>query len=101
MFFKKYKDKPPRWRGIYLIQFTEDPSIYYIGRSKNFQTRLNIHLRTTVKDKFHLFANLVGCLRRCKFSFAIIEICDLNVQLGTGCREKIFIYNAGGSIYLY
>lgn len=38
--------------GIYLIQYKDDLSIYYIGRAKNFKKR--------VKDKFHLGANLVG-----------------------------------------
>lgn len=36
-----------------------------------------MHLKTSDKDKFHLFANLVGF---CKFSFSIIEVCDLNAQ---------------------
>ena len=73
MFFKKYQDKG----GIYLIQYTDDLSIYYIGRSINFKKRLSIHLKTSVKDKFHLFANLVGWD---KFNFTIVEVCDLNAQ---------------------
>ena len=73
LFFKKYQDKG----GIYLIQYTDDLSIYYIGRSINFKKRLSIHLKTSVKDKFHLFANLVGWD---KFNFTIVEVCDLNAQ---------------------
>ena len=73
MFFNKYKDKG----GIYLIQFTDEPSIYYIGRSINFKKRLSIHLKTSVKDKFHLFANLVGWD---KFNFTIVEVWELNAQ---------------------
>lgn len=73
LFFNKYKDKG----GIYLIQYTEDLNIYYIGRTKNLKKRLNVHLKTKVKDKFHLFANLVGWE---KFQFSIVEICELNLQ---------------------
>ena len=73
LFFNKYNNKG----GIYLIQYKDDLSIYYIGRAKNFKNRLNVHLKTKVKDKFHLFANLVGWE---KFSFSIVEICDLNIQ---------------------
>lgn len=56
LFFNNYKNKG----GIYLIQYKDDLNIYYIGRTINFKKRLNIHLKTKVKDKFHLFANLVG-----------------------------------------
>ena len=73
LFFNKYNNKG----GIYLIQYKDDLSIYYIGRTKNFKNRLNAHLKTKVKDKFHLFANLVGWE---KFNFSIVEICDLNTQ---------------------
>lgn len=73
LFFDKYIDK----RGIYLIKCKDDETIYYIGRAKNIKNRLNIHLKTKVTDKFHLFTNLVGWD---KFTFSIIEICDLNIQ---------------------
>jgi NADH dehydrogenase/GIY-YIG catalytic domain len=56
LFFNKFKDKG----GIYLFQYKENPLIYYIGRTKNFKSRLTVHLKIKVKDKFHLFANLVG-----------------------------------------
>lgn len=73
LFFHKFKNKG----GIYLIQYKGDPNIYYIGRAKIFQNRLATHLKTKVKDKFHLFANLIGLSN---FNFSIIEVCDLNVQ---------------------
>src|SRR6201986_2164745 len=53
LFFNKYKDKG----GIYLFQYKENSLIYYIGRTKNFKSRINAHLKIKVKDKFHLFAN--------------------------------------------
>lgn len=74
LFFNKYKDKG----GIYLIQYKDDLNIYYIGRSKNFKNRLIAHLKTKVKDKFHLFASLVGWE---KFNFSIVEICNLEFHL--------------------
>lgn len=55
-FLSKYKDKG----GIYLFQFIEDSSVYYIGRTKNFKKRINTHLKKKFTDKFHLFANLVS-----------------------------------------
>jgi hypothetical protein len=73
LFFNKYNDKG----GIYLIQYKDDLKIFYIGRAKNFKKRLNAHLKTKEKDKFHLFANLVGWD---KFNFSIVEICDLKTQ---------------------
>lgn len=73
LFFNKFKNKG----GIYLIQYKEDKSIYYIGRTINFNSKIAIHFQTKVRDKFHLFANLVGWS---KFNFSIIEICDLNIQ---------------------
>jgi len=73
LFFDKYKEKG----GIYLIKYKEDENIYYIGRAKDFKNRLSTHLKTKSSDKFHLFANLVGWD---KFSFSIIEICDIGVQ---------------------
>jgi hypothetical protein len=72
-FLSKYKDKG----GIYLFQYIDDSSVYYIGRTKNFKKRLNTHLKKKFTDKFHLFANLVSWN---KFNFSIIEICDLNLQ---------------------
>lgn len=81
LFFNKYNNKG----GIYLIQFKEDLSVYYIGRSNNFKKRLQIHLKTRLKDKFHLFANLVGWDQ---FDFSIVEICDLNLQLE---RENFYL----------
>ena len=38
----------------------ENPLIYYIGKTKNFKSRITVHLKRKVKDKFHLFANLVA-----------------------------------------
>jgi hypothetical protein len=81
LFFKKFEDKG----GVYLIQFKEDSSIYYIGTTKNFKKRLNAHLKTTVKDKFHLFANLLGWN---KFKFSIVEVCDINNQKN---RENYYL----------
>jgi len=46
--------------GIYLVQYKHDPRIFYIGRTIGFATRLRAHLRSTDKDKFHLFGRLVG-----------------------------------------
>ena len=83
LFFKNFKDKG----GIYLFQYKGDPNIYYIGRTKNFNSRFNIHLKTKVKDKFHLFANLVGWDQ---FNFSIVEICDINNQQE---REKFYLQN--------
>ncbi len=80
-FFNKFKDKG----GIYLIQYKEDLNIYYIGRAKNFKKRVSRHLKTKVKDKFHLFATLVGWD---KFNFSIIEICDLKLQQD---RENFYL----------
>jgi len=65
LFFNKYNNKG----GIYLIQYKDDLSIYYIGRAKNFKNRLNAHLKTKVKDKFHLFANLVVAAREINLIF--------------------------------
>jgi hypothetical protein len=48
-----------------------------MGRTKNFNKRLNSYLNKKFTDKFHLFANLVSWD---KFHFSIIEICDLNLQ---------------------
>ena len=72
-FFNKYKDKG----GIYLIKYLDNDYIYYIGRAKIFKHRLKMHLKPNNRSKLHLFANLVGWD---KFSFSIIEICNLNVQ---------------------
>ena len=83
LFFKNFKDKG----GIYLFQYKGDPNIYYIGRTKNFNSRLNIHIKTKVKDKFHLFANLVGWDQ---FNFSIVEICDINNQQE---RENFYLQN--------
>lgn len=81
LFFDKHRDKG----GIYLIRYKEDNSIFYIGRAKDFKKRLSTHLKTRTSDKFHLFANLVGWD---KFTFSIIEICDLNMQKD---RENFFL----------
>ncbi len=81
MFFNKFENQG----GIYLFQFKYDKNIYYIGKTNNFKNRLNAHLKSSVKDKFHLFVNLVGWD---KFEFSIIEICDLNNQQD---REKFYL----------
>ena len=41
----------------------------YPKRAKNFKNRLNIHLKTKVKDKFHLFANLVVACAEINLNF--------------------------------
>jgi hypothetical protein len=46
--------------GIYLVQYLNDPLVYYIGRTNNFEYRLKTHLNRKLSDKFHLFANIVG-----------------------------------------
>ncbi len=72
-FFSKFKNKG----GIYLFQYKNDLSVYYIGRTKNFYQRFNKHLNSKHSDRFHLFANLVGWYM---FHYSIIEVCDITVQ---------------------
>jgi len=63
--------------GIYLFTYKIDPSIYYIGRAKDFQKRFKSHLNIKLNDRFHTFANAVGWD---KFEFSIVELCNLDVQ---------------------
>jgi hypothetical protein len=98
-FFKKYKNKGVRLlinfyhamhdnkfisAAIYIFQFKNNTNIYYIGRTNNFKKRFKAHLNTSGhgtaalrKDKFHLFANLIGWNN---FNFSIVEICDTSIQ---------------------
>jgi len=46
--------------GIYIIQYKHDPLVYYIGRTSSFSFRLRSHIKHKLKDKFHVFGNLVG-----------------------------------------
>lgn len=45
---------------LYLIQYKNDPLVYYIGRATQFDYILKIHLNHKLSDKFHVFANIVG-----------------------------------------
>ena len=74
--------------GIYLIQYKENPLIYYIGRSLLLKNRLTSHRRPShafLKDKFHVFANLVGWD---KFTVSIVEFCEYDQQ---EIREKFYL----------
>lgn len=49
--------------GIYIIQYKKNPLIYYIGQSGKLKYRLVSHQRpsfSSLKDKLHVLANLVG-----------------------------------------
>jgi len=72
-FFKTLKGSG----GIYMFTYKIDPSIYYIGRAKDFQKRFKSHLNIKLNDRFHTFANAVGWD---KFEFSIIELCNLDVH---------------------
>lgn len=54
-FFNQLKKKV----GIYLIQYQNDPLVYYIGRTNHFEYRFKTHLKRKL-SKFHVFANIVG-----------------------------------------
>jgi hypothetical protein len=74
--------------GIYLIQYKENPLIYYIGRSALLKNRLTLHRRpshASLKDRFHVFANLVGWD---KFTVSIVEFCEYDQQK---IREKFYL----------
>ena len=46
--------------GIYLIEYKQDPLVYYIGRSSLIKKRLYDHFKANSINKFHLFLRLVG-----------------------------------------
>ena len=71
--------------GIYMFTWKIDPSIYYIGRAKDFQKRFKSHLNIKLNDRFHTFANAVGWD---KFEFSIVELCNLDVHLE---RENYYL----------
>lgn len=50
--FKDLKGKG----GIYMFSLKSNPTIYYIGRAKNFQKRFKSHLNIKLNDRFHVFA---------------------------------------------
>ena len=63
IFFKNLEHLTPNKNskgGIYMFSYKIDPSIFYIGRAKDFQKRLKAHLISDLKDRFHIFANAVG-----------------------------------------
>jgi len=73
---------------VYIIQYKENPLIYYIGRSALLKYRLRSHRRPShvyLKDKFHIFANLVGWD---KFTVSIVEFCENDQQ---EIREKFYL----------
>lgn len=47
---------------IYIFQFKQDPTIYYIGRTNRLRTRLNNHLSKYKLDKFHVISRNLGSL---------------------------------------
>lgn len=57
---EKFLSKWGNFGGIYMIQLKDHPSIFYIGRTTNFRSRFNAHIRSKNKDKFHLFGRLLG-----------------------------------------
>jgi len=61
-----------------MFTLKSNPSIFYIGRAKDFQYRLKMHLNLHLKDRFHVFANRVGWD---KFEFLIVEVCDIKMQV--------------------
>lgn len=63
--------------GIYVIQFKHNPLIFYIGRTTNFRSIFNAHVRFNNKDKFHLFARLVGWEN---FNLHIVKLCPKSKQ---------------------
>lgn len=54
-----FKDLPGK-SGIYMFTLKSNPSIFYIGRAKDFQKRLKSHLNVNLTDRFHTFAKTVG-----------------------------------------
>lgn len=71
--------------GIYLVQYLNDPLVYYIGRTNNFEYRLKTHLNRKLSDKFHLFANIVGWDN---FTISIVELCETQ---DLGIRENYYL----------
>jgi GIY-YIG catalytic domain/NADH dehydrogenase len=92
LFFKGLKGKG----GIYMFTLKNNPDIYYIGRAKDFQKRFKSHLNVILNDRFHTFANTIGRLRRAKFEFSIIEICNLDTQQE---RENYFSFRRKKKIF--
>ena len=45
--------------GIYMFSYKTYPDIYYIGKAKYFHKRLKAHLNTDLKNRFHVFANVM------------------------------------------
>lgn len=71
--------------GLYLIQYKHDPRVFYIGRTTCFRSRLMAHLRSTDKDKFHIFGRLVGWGN---FNVSIIKLCTVSKQ---GALENFYL----------
>ena len=71
--------------GIYLIEYKEDPNIYYIGQASNFRNRFNSHFQAKSQGKFHKLLRLVG---RKAFNVYIVEVCPLE-KLGE--RENYYL----------
>lgn len=72
-------------KGIYLIQYQNDPLVYYIGRTNNFEYRFKTHLNRKLSDKFHVFANIVGWDN---FTISIVELCE---TIDLGIRENYYL----------
>ena len=71
--------------GLYVIQYKHDPRIYYIGRTSCFRSRFYAHIRSTDKDKFHLFGILVGWDN---FNISVIKVCPVSMQ---GTLESAYL----------
>lgn len=71
--------------GLYLIQYKNDPLVYYIGRATQLEYILKSHLNRKLSDKFHVFANIVGWDN---FIISIIEICETEAL---GIRENYYL----------
>lgn len=80
-FLSEWGDK----EGIYLIRFRFDPLVYYIGRTSKFQYRFRAHFKSQGKDKFHVYAKLVGWEN---FEWNIIQLCSKKEQ---GIIENSFL----------
>lgn len=67
-----------------MFTYKMDPNIQYIGRAKNYQKRFKAHVSSVnLKDRFHVFANVVVCMftnTRDEFEFKIIDICSLDTH---------------------
>ena len=74
---EKFLDKWGNKGGIYLIQYKNDPYIFYIGRTTQFRERIRNHMKSRAKDKFHVFAQLVGWEN---FEISIVELCPKEQQ---------------------